>query len=61
MTGAPRKKAWPRARHRRPLPKGEGDEAADVYMNYLELLASGIPRAIFVVGQRDAEVITMYS
>ena len=44
-----------------PLPKGEGDEAADVYMNHLELLASGIPRAIFVAGQRDAEVITMYS
>ena len=27
----------------------------------LELLAEGIPRALFVAGQRDAEVITMYS
>ena len=42
-----------------PLPK-EADAPAD-YMEHLELLMSGIPRALLVAGQRDAEVITMYS
>ena len=31
------------------------------YMEHLELLTEGIPRVLLVAGQRDAEVITMYS
>ena len=42
-----------------PLPK-ETDETAS-YMEHLEMLAEGIQRCLFVAGQRDAEVITMYS
>jgi len=42
-----------------PLPKEEG--TAQAYMEHLELLMAGIPRALLVAGQRDAEVITMYS
>ena len=31
------------------------------YMAHLEALMAGIPRALLVAGQKDADVITMYS
>ena len=31
------------------------------YMEHLALLMEGIPRALLVAGQKDADVITMYS
>ena len=42
-----------------PLPK-ETDETS-AYMQHLEELTTGIPRVLLVAGQRDGEVITMYS
>ena len=42
-----------------PLPKDS--DATEAYMEHLELLADGIQRCLFVAGQRDAEVMTMYS
>jgi hypothetical protein len=43
------------------LPLPSRHVGAEGYMEHLELLMEGIPRALLVAGQRDAEVITMYS
>ena len=42
-----------------PVPKDE--DTTDEYMEHLAVLMNNIPRALLVAGQKDADVITMYS
>ena len=42
-----------------PVPKDE--DPVDSYMEHLAVLMNNIPRALLVAGQKDADVITMYS
>lgn len=42
-----------------PLPKFTDGTAE--YMEHLEMLTEDCPRVLLIAGQRDAEVITMYS
>jgi len=45
-----------------PLPfEGEAETKPEEYMEHLEVMMAGIPRALLVAGQKDADVITMYS
>ena len=42
-----------------PVPKDE--DPTEGYMEHLAVLMTNIPRALLVAGQKDADVITMYS
>jgi len=43
------------------LPLPSEKRSTKDYMAHLEALMAGIPRALLVAGQKDADVITMYS
>ena len=43
-----------------PVPRDE-DQTTQAYMEHLAVLMNNIPRALLVAGQKDADVITMYS
>jgi len=43
------------------LPLPSEDKTAETYMEHLEVMMADIPRALLVAGQKDADVITMYS
>ena len=43
-----------------PVPRDE-EQTTQAYMEHLAVLMNNIPRALLVAGQKDADVITMYS
>lgn len=62
LRAMPMRTHFARLPHRTNLPLPRAADEPTAYMEHLELLITPeIPRALLVAGQRDAEVITMYS
>ena len=43
------------------LPLPSENRTAETYMEHLDAMMANLPRALLVAGQKDADVITMYS